>query len=133
MIEPLIILAAGVAAWLAGAVWYGLLGNKWVAALGTTKAALARAPGLPSAVPFILVFVADVVLAWVLALVLHATFATGIGNAVAWAMVLWMGFVLTTIAGNYSFARRQPMLTLIDSGHWLFAMIAAAVVLGALG
>ncbi len=133
MIEPLTILAAGVAAWLAGAVWYGLLGSKWLAALGTTRAALARPKGLPSAVPFILVLVADVVLAWVLALVLHATFSAGIGNAVAWAMVLWMGFVLTTIAGNYTFARRQPMLTLIDSGHWLLAMIAAAVVLGLLG
>ena len=133
MVNPLIILAAGLAAWLAGAVWYGLLGHKWVAALGTTKAALARPPGLPSALPFILSFVADVVMAWVLALVLHGTFSAGIGNAVAWAMVLWMGFVLATLATNYTYARRQPMLTLIDSGHWLLAMIAAAVVLGYFG
>lgn len=133
MLEPLNILAAGVAAWLAGALWYGLLGNKWVAALGTTKAALARPKGLPSAVPFLVSLLADVVLAWVLALVLHATFAQGVGAALAWAMVLWMGFILAPMAVNNSFARRRSQLTLIDAGHWLLAALAAGAVLGVLG
>ncbi len=133
MLEPLNILAAGVAAWLAGALWYGLLGAKWVAALGTTKAALARPKGLPSLLPFLLSLVADVVLAWVLALVLHATFVRGVSAALAWAMVLWMGFILAPMVVNNSFARRQSQLTLIDAGHWLLATMAAAAVLGLLG
>ena len=32
------ILAAAVAAWLVGAVWYGVLGKQWMAALGWTEA-----------------------------------------------------------------------------------------------
>ncbi len=133
MAEIWVILLAGLAAWMAGAVWYGLLGNKWVAALGTTKAALARPKGWPSAQPFVLSLLADIVIAWVLALVMFGTQTSGVESAMAWAAVLWLGFVLTTIATNNAYARRQPMLTLIDSGHWIFAMLAAAVVLGSLG
>ncbi len=133
MLEFLIILGAGVAAWMAGAVWYGLLGSKWVKALGTTKQALARPKGLPSAVPYIISFFADVVLAWVLALVLTGTFSSGVPAALAWAAVLWMGFVLAPLATMNSYAKRDPMLTLIDAGHWLLALMAAAVVLGLFG
>ena len=133
MLEPLPILAAGVVAWLAGAIWYGLLGDKWLAALGTSRAALARPRGLPSVLPFVVSFIADVVMAWVLALVLAGTVSVGVGEAMAWAMVLWMGFILAPLATNNAYARRQPMLTLIDAGHWLFALLMAAVVLGLLG
>ena len=130
MAEFWVVLLAGLAAWMAGALWYGLLGPKWVAALGTTKAALARPKGWPSAQPFVLSFVADVVMAWVLALVMLGTAATGVRQALSWAVVLWLGFVLTTIATNNAYAKRQPMLTLIDAGHWAFALMVAAVVLG---
>jgi hypothetical protein len=127
------ILAAGLAAWLAGAAWYGLLGRRWVEALGNSKAALSRAPGLPSAMPFILSFIADVVMAWVLALVLTGTGSLSAQAAISWALVLWMGFILAPLATMNTYAGRQPMLTLIDSGHWAFALIAAAVVLALLG
>ena len=32
------ILGAAVASWLAGAVWYGILGKQWIAALGWSEA-----------------------------------------------------------------------------------------------
>ena len=33
----------------------------------------------------------------------------------------WFGFVLTTMTVNNAFHGRRPMLTVIDSGHWLGA------------
>ena len=38
VINYLAVLAAAVAGWLIGAVWYGVLGNAWMAALGWTAA-----------------------------------------------------------------------------------------------
>jgi FtsH-binding integral membrane protein len=128
-----VVLLAGVAAWVAGGLWYGLLGEKWVAALGTTRAALMGPNGRPSPVPYLVAFLADVVMAWILALVMLGTASVGVAAALSWAAVLWLGFILAPMVTNYSFARRNPQLTLIDAGHWLCAVLAAAAVLGALG
>ena len=35
------------------------------------------------------------------------------------AVVLWVGFVLTTMTVNNAFTMRKPTLTVIDSLHWL--------------
>ena len=47
--------------------------------------------------------------------------------------LIWVGFVITTIAVNNAFQRRKVMLTVIDGGHWLLALIVEGAVLGALG
>ena len=60
-----IVIAAAVA-WLAGAIWYGILGKLWMAALDTTWEALA-VKGPRAYLPFILAFVAELVMAWMLA------------------------------------------------------------------
>jgi hypothetical protein len=119
---------AGLAAWIAGAVWYGVLGNAWVAALGTTKAALMGPSGRPSPLPFILSFVADLVVAAAI-----AWMAPRVGGAFVAALIGWAGFVLTTVATNNAYAKRTPMLTAIDAGHWLVAMLVAAAVIAVLG
>lgn len=119
---------AGLAAWIAGAVWYGVLGQAWVAALGTTKEALMGPSGRPSPLPFILSFVADVAIAAAI-----AWMAPRLGGAFVAALLAWGGFVLTTIATNNAYAKRTPMLTAIDAGHWLVAMLVAAAVIATFG
>jgi len=47
--------------------------------------------------------------------------------------LIWLGFVITTIAVNNAFQRRKPMLTVIDGGHWLLALVVQGAVLGWLG
>ena len=74
----LAILAAAVAAWIFGAVYYGTVANAWVAALGRTmedfKAEQAAKTGRFSAqIPFILSFFAELLMAWVLAGVIGAS------------------------------------------------------------
>ena len=70
-INYLAILIAAVVGWLAGAVWYGLLGKRWVAAQGRTmeefKAQQAAMMGSSGQLPFALAFLAELVMAWVLA------------------------------------------------------------------
>ena len=70
-INYLAIVIAAVAAWLAGAAWYMALGKPWMAALGITPEQMEAAKKEPGAyLPFLYCFVAELVMAWVLAGVL---------------------------------------------------------------
>jgi glycerol uptake facilitator-like aquaporin len=139
MIQPVInywaVLAAGVGAWIAGAVWYGVLGKHWLAALGKTKADLMGPSGKPRPGPFVLSFVADLIIAFVLAGIVGAV---GAGKAsilagIATGALMWTGFVVTTLAVNNAYAGRKTTLTVIDAGHWLLAMVVAGAIVGAFG
>lgn len=126
------IVVAAVAGWLVGAVWYGALFSKPWQAANNIVPDKTRAV---SPLPFILVFVAQLVMAWVLAGVL-AHLGPGqvtIRNGVISAAFLWLGFVITTMAANNTFVGRKPVLLLIDGGHWLVVMVVIGAVIGAFG
>jgi len=133
-ISYLAILTAAVVAWLAGAVWYMVLGKTWMAALGTTPEKMAEASKQPGAyLPFIYAFAAALVMAWVLAGLLgHLGPPTLRGGMIA-AAFCWFGFVITTMEVNNSFARRDWRLLLIDGGHWLLVMLLMGAIIGGIG
>jgi len=135
-VNYLAILIAAVAAWLAGAVWYMGLGKVWTAALGCTPEQMEERKRQPGAfLPFILAFVAELVMAWVLAgLLAHlgAGQAT-LRNGIISGAFCWLGFVLTTILVNNSFAHRDRRLLLIDGGHWLLVLVLMGAIIGVMG
>jgi hypothetical protein len=130
------ILIAAVAAWLAGAAWYMSLGKIWCAALGLTPEEMEARRKEPGAfLPFIYVFVAELVMAWVLAGILGHL---GVGqvtlrNGVISGAFCWLGFVITTIVVNNSFAHRDWRLLLIDGGYWLLALLLMGAIIGWMG
>jgi len=134
----LAILIAAVAAWLAGAAWYGLLAKPWVAAQGKTmeefQAQRAAMRGSPAAyAPFVIAFVAELIMAWVLAGVLGHMGQVTLRNGVISAVFIWFGFVLTTLMVNYAFGARGIKLAAIDAGHWLLVLLVEGAVIGAMG
>jgi hypothetical protein len=131
------ILVAAVAAWLFGGVYYSALGKHWMAAQGKTmeqcKAEMAGKSGAAKAAPFIVVFIAEFVMAWVLyGILVHLNMFTVKAGIISGAFC-WFGFVLTTIASNYAFHGRRPMLTVLDSGAWLGALVIIGAILGWMG
>src|SRR5262249_27673071 len=119
-INYLAVLIAAVAAWVLGAVWYMTLSTPWLAAQGKTKAEMKPpASKLAAFGPFVLVFVAELIMAWMLAGILGHLGAVTVKNGVISGAACWLGFVLTTIATNYAFQSRKIMLTGIDPGYWL--------------
>jgi hypothetical protein len=127
-VNYLAVIVAAVAGFAVGAVWYTFLFSKaWIAAVGISEEQMKQG-GSP--VPFILSAIAYLVIATFLsALLAPATIA---GGAVA-GFLAWLGFVLTTTAVNYAFPGRKYELTLIDTGHWLAAMVIMGGILGAFG
>ena len=139
-INHLAILVAAVAAWLAGAVWYGALAKPWVAAQGLTmdefKARLeARKGGLGGYASYIVAFIAELIMAWVLAgLIGHLGVGqVSIRNGVISGLFAWLGFVVTAMAVNNAFGGRSLLLTAIDAGHWLVVLLIMGAIIGAMG
>src|SRR4030095_11218183 len=137
-INYLAVIVAAVVAWLAGAAWYGALANPWVAAHGKTmgefKAEQAAHKGTVHAwLPFALAFLAELVMAYVLAGMVGHLGSVTIRSAVISGLFVWAGFMLTTMLVNNAFAGRSYRLTAIDAGHWLMVMVVMGVVIGWIG
>ena len=136
-INYLAVLLAAIAAWCTGALWYTVFGKQWLAAIGRTKKDMNKMkPGtFGYYAPFLLAFIANLLIAFMLAGVMfhvsggQMTLRGGLISAV----LVWLGFVATTIVVNNAFAGRKPMVSLIDAGHWLAAMLVSGLILGALG
>jgi hypothetical protein len=130
------VLVAAIAAWLLGAGWYMALAKPWMAAHGWNSEADMLGPsGKTSPVPFITSFVAELIMAWVLFGILWHVGGGKftIGNGIVSAVLVWLGFVATTIGVNYAFSKKPLMLTVIDAGHWLAVLVLMGMILGAWG
>ena len=130
---PALIIAA-VAAWIFGAVWYGLLGKMWVAAQGETMDSLtvknAGKSTAAKAAPFVISFIAAIVMAAAISgIMVHAGFNSARQGAITGALC-WLGFVLTTILVNNAYTFRSLKLTAIDAGHWLGVLIIIGAIVG---
>lgn len=128
------VLIAAAAAWIFGAIYYGILGKAWIAAQGKTiemlKAENAGKSKAAKAAPFVLSFIAEIVMGWALfGILTHMGLFTLRAGAISGALC-WLGFVLTTIAVNNAYAGRKVRLTVIDAGHWLGAMVIIGAVVG---
>ena len=135
----LAILLAAIGGFAFGAVYYGSLGNQWMAALGKTKEDLVDADGNTPVAPFIIAFVCQFAIAFMLAgTVGHLVMRSGapvvtISNTVISALFIWAGFILTTQIVNHRFQSQTWALTIIDSLHWLGVLLVMAVIIGWFG
>jgi len=130
------VLVSAIAGWLLGAAYYMALARPWMAAQGWKSEADMLGPsGKASPVPFIASFIAELIMAWVLAGVLFhvGKGAFTVKGGIVSALLVWLGFVATTITVNYAFSQKPLTLTAIDAGHWLAVLLLMGIILGAWG
>ena len=137
-INYLAVFVAAGAAWIVGAVWYSVFSKAWVAAQGKTMAGLkrehaAKAGQLATFLPFVLVFIANLIMAIMLYGIMKHVGPFTVRSGLISGALIWFGFVLTTITANYAFQGRKSMLTAIDTGHWLAVLLVIGAILGAMG
>jgi hypothetical protein len=105
-----------------------------MAALGVTAEQMEAAKREPGAwLPFVYAFVAELVMAWVMAGLLGHIGALSVRGGVISAAFCWVGFVLPVMLVNNTFARRDWRLLLIDGGHWLVVLLLIGAIIGAMG
>jgi len=137
-INYLAVLVAALAGWLVGAAYYGVLAKPWVAALGKTMEAFkaeqaARKGTVHAWLAFVLAFLAELAMAYVLAGMVGHLGVVTIRSAVISGLFVWGGFMVTTMLVNNAFAGATYRLTLINAGHWLAVIVAMGVVIGWIG
>jgi len=126
-INYLAVLIGAVAAFGFGFLWHMIFARPWM-----TEAGFSAAPK-PALAPFLVAFLAEVVLAWTLAGTIGHVGPVTVRNAVVSAIFLWAGFIVTTMIVDHSFEARPKRLTLLNAGHWLGVVLIIAVVVGAFG
>jgi Protein of unknown function (DUF1761) len=125
------VLMAAVAAWMLGALWYSLLSKPWMAAAGVTKPD--DTASVRAFLPFVIAFVAALVMAWVLAGIMGHLGQLSIKNGAISGAFCWLGFTIPAMVVNYTFGQRKPLLLAIDGGYWLAALVVMGVIIGGLG
>lgn len=128
------IIAAAVASFVFGGVWYGALSKPWLNALGKSEADI-KSAGRPLPLLFGITIVAQLIMAWVLAGII-AHLGPGqvtLRNGLISGAFCWLGFVVTTLAVNNGYQGNKWSLTAIDGGHWLGVLLIQGAVIGLMG
>lgn len=130
----LAVMLAAITSFMFGWLWYGVLFSKqWLDAIG--KSADEVKGESPSPMPFAIAFVAQFIMAWVLASVIAyiAPDQVTIRTGVITAAFMWLGFVITSLTVNNAFQGDKQALTLIDGGHWLGVLLLQGAIIGLIG
>jgi hypothetical protein len=129
-VSYLAIIIAAFAAFIFGAVWYILLGTRWLSALGKSEGDL---KAMSSPVPFVTTGVALILMAWMLAGVLGHLGTVDVWHGIVTGFFLWLGFAATTMTVNHRFQGLPWSLSFIDGGYWLGVLLIQGAIIGAFG
>jgi hypothetical protein len=131
-INYLAVLAATLASFGFGAVWYMSLSKRWLAAVERTPEEV-KAVGRPAWLPFALSLALEFVMAYILARTIEAVGAADLSGGLLTGFAAAVGFALPVTAINYIYPARKAALTLIDGGHWLGVLLIQGAVIGLIG
>ena len=126
----LAVLLAAAAGFATGAVWYMVLGKRWMAAVGKTEEEI-KANQNP--LPFIIGFLASLLTAGMMRHVFASAEVGGIGAGLVSGLGIGLFMAAPWIVTNYAFAGRPRTLWWIDAGHASLACGAIGAVLGSFG
>ena len=130
------VLAATVAAFAVGALWYGpLFGRRWRLLMNFSEGHMgaqegaATGQGMPMASAMTGGFVATFFLVFALNFLMTSFGVMSVSGALAISILVSAGFVATTMANSIFYERRSLGLYLINVGHYIVALAVAALVL----
>lgn len=124
------VLAAGVAAFMFGAVWYTLFGPKSVAASGVPRDETGNPANRRDPVPYVTSFLCAILVAGMMRHVFLSSGIDSIGGAAISGFGVGLFLVSPWIATHYAFAARPRELLLIDGGYATFGCTVIGLVLG---
>ena len=127
-VNYLSILVSAIAFMIIGFLWYGpLFGKPWMEAANMTSESMRGA----SKGSMIIVFICALVSSFVLGVLLKSLLITtvNIASAIELAIIVWLGFVATTMLHRVLFEKSTLKLWLINASQSLVAFIIGVLIL----
>lgn len=118
--EFLNVLAAALASYVFGAVWYMTLAGPWTKAAGIDVDDSGRPSNSGDPLPYIAAFVCALLVAGMMRHVFDLSGIGTIGEGLTAGLGVGLFFAAPWIVTNYSFAGRSRALMLIDGGYATF-------------
>jgi hypothetical protein len=125
------IFVAAVAYWLLGAVWYGALFSKPWMALENLSPEQANAMAANPVVPYLISFVLNLVIAFVLAQICAWRSANTAARGAALGILVWIGFIGPINYTTYMYEMRPKALFAINEFYSLVGLCLMGAILGA--
>ena len=122
------VVAAAAAAWIFGAVWYGVIGKQWMAASGLTEESIDR----KNPAPYIVSFLCALLVAGMTRHVLSMTGVEGVGKSMLIGLGLGLFVAAPWIATNVMFSQRPRSLIWMDGVYPTVGMALMGLVLAVL-
>lgn len=126
------VLAAAVAAWLIGALWYSpvMFAKAWVTAHGYTPEQVAAMQVTQGKV-IAATLVAMILMAAVLQIFLNHLGADSLRAGMGWAFHAWLGFALPLGFIAHLYSHKRLAAWLIDLGYQLVYLVVMGAIIGA--
>jgi fatty acid desaturase len=126
--NPIAVLVAAFSSVVASAIWYSpmLFGKQWSHLSRVNNDSPERKKAFPGLIARM--FIAALVTAYVLALILNQTMAAqpGLLSVLCAATLVWVGFIASRLYVSYSFDDQPLGLILINVGNELVGILAMA-------
>ena len=123
------ILAATVASFLLGWLWYGpLFGKQWMNLMGFKKRNM-KSMKMSAGTAMILGFLSYLLIAYVLSLFINYFNAYTIIKGLQLGFWIWLGFIATTTMGSVLWENKSPKLYFLNNAYNLLSLEMMAVIL----
>ena len=123
------VFVSAVAYWLLGALWYGLIFTKpWMALENMTEA---QAQGMNAALPYIITFILNLLIALAIAILCGWRNANTAGRGMAVGLLLWIGIVGPITFTTHMYEMRPVELFEINEFYPLAGLCLMGAILGA--
>jgi len=128
----LAVAVAAIAYWVLGAVWFGVLFTKpWMQLENIPTEQVAAMKGAAAAFPYIMSFVLNLIIAFVLAQLCAWRNATTAARGASLGVLLWIGIVGPITYTTNMYEMRPLNLFLINEGYVLVGLFLMGAILGA--
>ena len=123
------VFVSALAYWLLGALWFAVLfGKPWMALEHITEQ---QASSMNPTVPYVITFVLNLLIAFVLAQLCNWRNANTAGRGAALGILVWIGFVGPITYSTYMYEMRPRELFAINEFYPLVGLCLMGTILGA--
>ncbi len=113
-----------------GMAWYSpsLFGRQWLAMTPFAKMSK-KEMQQKAKLGYMVSLGSGIIMAFIFNAILQTMSVHSAGEACVYGLVLWAGFIATTLANNYAFNQKPLKLFAIDAGYYLASVLATGIIL----